>query len=97
MEISKESAIKKLQVGIENTLFDGYFTEALATICLMLSNRPDPIGQNYRRVLFDHARTLRSNSEFLVNLGEKNVGGDNKSAYRNRNNNHNIYSFIFLC
>lgn len=29
MEISKESAIKKLQVGIENTLFDGYFTEAL--------------------------------------------------------------------
>lgn len=29
MEISKESAIKKLQVGIENTLFDGYFTAAL--------------------------------------------------------------------
>lgn len=29
MEISKESAIKKLQVGIENTLFDGYFTVAL--------------------------------------------------------------------
>ena len=29
MEISKERAIKKLQVGIENTLFDGYFTVAL--------------------------------------------------------------------
>lgn len=29
MEISKESAIKKLQEGIENTLFDGYFTAAL--------------------------------------------------------------------
>lgn len=29
MEISKESVIKKLQVGIENTLFDGYFTAAL--------------------------------------------------------------------
>lgn len=29
MEISKESAIKKLQLGIENSLFDGYFTEAL--------------------------------------------------------------------
>lgn len=29
MEISKESAITKLQVGIENTLFDGYFTAAL--------------------------------------------------------------------
>ena len=29
MGISKESAIKKLQLGIENTLFDGYFTAAL--------------------------------------------------------------------
>ena len=29
MEISKESAIKKLQEGLENTLFDGYFTAAL--------------------------------------------------------------------
>lgn len=49
-------------------------SETLATICLMLSDRPDPIGRNYRRVLFDHAKTLRSNSEFLVNLGENKCG-----------------------
>lgn len=49
-------------------------SETLATICLMLSDRPDSIGRNYRCVLFDHAKTLRSNSEFLVNLGEKKCG-----------------------
>lgn len=49
-------------------------SETLGTICLMLSESRDSVGKKYRYILLDHAKTLRSNSEFLVNLGEKKCG-----------------------
>lgn len=43
--------------------------ETLGTICFMLAERgQDPIARKYRSILWDHGKTLRQRSEFLLGV-----------------------------
>lgn len=45
--------------------------ETLVTICLLLSEKPDPIGRNYRANLRSHASVLKNLSSFLIGRDEE--------------------------
>ena len=45
--------------------------ETLETICLLLSDKPDSIGRNYRQIMRQHANTLRNRSNFLIGREEE--------------------------
>lgn len=43
--------------------------ETLGTICFMLAERgQDPFARKYRSILWDHGRSLRKKSEFLIGV-----------------------------
>lgn len=45
--------------------------ETLETICLLLSDKPDIIGRNYRQIMRQHASALRNRSNFLIGREEE--------------------------
>ncbi len=43
--------------------------ETLGTICFMLAEREqDPMARKYKAILWDHGRSLRKKSEFLIGV-----------------------------
>lgn len=45
--------------------------ETLVTICLLLSEKPDLIGRNYRHIMRQHASVLKNRSNFLIGREEE--------------------------